>query len=178
MLSTPLRERFGLLLRLDYYSEKELANIIKRSSELLKFKISDEAVLSIAKRSRGTPRIAVRILNRVRDVRDMSGDSNIDVKMLENLFSMMELDDLGLSNIDRKYLNVLGKKYKNTPLGVETIASSLSEDKKTIEEFVEPYLLQIGFIKKTTRGRVLTDDALNHIGIKVKKSDSKQESLI
>ena len=178
MLSTPLRERFGLLLRLDYYSEKELLNIIKRSSVLLKFKISDEAALSIAKRSRGTPRIAIRILNRVRDVRDMSGDSNIDVKMLENLFSMMELDDLGLSNIDRKYLNVLGKKYKNTPLGVETIASSLSEDKKTIEEFVEPYLLQIGFIKKTTRGRVLTDEALNHIGIKARKSDLKQETLL
>src|SRR3989338_1235501 len=134
MLSTPLRERFGLLIRLDYYSEKELMNIIKRSSELLKFKISDEAVLSIAKRSRGTPRIAVRILNRVRDVRDMSGDSNIDLKKLDDLFSMMELDDLGLSNIDRKYLNVLGKKFKNNPLGVETIASSLSEDKKTIEE--------------------------------------------
>ena len=178
MLSTPLRERFGLLLRLDYYSEKELMNIILRSSKMLKFNLSEEAAMSIAKRSRGTPRIAVRILNRVRDVRDMSEDSNIDLKKLDDLFSMMELDDLGLSNIDRKYLNVLGKKFKNNPLGVETIASSLSEDKKTIEEFVEPYLLQIGFIKKTTRGRILTEDALNHIGIKVKKSDLKQESLI
>ena len=178
MLSTPLRERFGLLLRLDYYTEKELMNIILRSSKMLKFNLSDEAAMSIAKRSRGTPRIAVRILNRVRDVRDMSEDSNIDLKKLDDLFSMMELDALGLSNIDRKYLNVLGKKFKNVPLGVETIASSLSEDKKTIEEFVEPYLLQIGFIKKTTRGRILTEDALNHIGIKIKKSDSKQESLI
>ena len=178
MLSTPLRERFGLLLRLDYYSEKELMNIILRSSKMLKFNLSDEAAMSIAKRSRGTPRIAVRILNRVRDVRDMSEDSNIDLKKLDDLFSMMELDDLGLSNIDRKYLTVLGKKFKNNPLGVETIASSLSEDKKTIEEFVEPYLLQIGFIKKTTRGRILTEDALNHIGIKVRKSDSNQEKLI
>ena len=178
MLSTPLRERFGLLLRLDYYSEKELMNIILRSSKMLKFNLSDEAAMSIAKRSRGTPRIAVRILNRVRDVRDMSGDSNIDLKKLDDLFSMMELDALGLSNIDRKYLNVLGKKFKNNPLGVETIASSLSEDKKTIEEFVEPYLLQIGFIKKTTRGRILTEDALNHIGIKVKKSAQEQDRLI
>ena len=178
MLSTPLRERFGLLLRLDYYSEKELMNIILRSSKMLKFNLSEEAAMSIAKRSRGTPRIAVRILNRVRDVRDMSEDSNIDLKKLDDLFSMMELDDLGLSNIDRKYLNVLGKKFKNNPLGVETIASSLSEDKKTIEEFVEPYLLQIGFIKKTTRGRILTEDALNHIGIKIKKSDTKQEKLL
>src|SRR3989338_2185126 len=152
--------------------------IILRSSKMLKFNLSDEAAMSIAKRSRGTPRIAVRILNRVRDVRDMSEDSNIDLKKLDDLFSMMELDDLGLSNIDRKYLNVLGKKFKNNPLGVETIASSLSEDKKTIEEFVEPYLLQIGFIKKTTRGRILTEDALNHIGIKVRKSDSNQEKLI
>lgn len=178
MLSTPLRERFGLLLRLDYYSEKELMNIILRSSKMLKFNLSEESAMSIAKRSRGTPRIAVRILNRVRDVRDMSEDSNIDLKKLDDLFSMMELDDLGLSNIDRKYLNVLGKKFKNNPLGVETIASSLSEDKKTIEEFVEPYLLQIGFIKKTSRGRILTEDALNHIGLKIKKSVLKQTTLL
>ncbi|MEX1052772.1 MAG: Holliday junction branch migration DNA helicase RuvB [Patescibacteria group bacterium] len=177
-LSTPLRERFGLLLRLDYYSEEELKDIIKRSAKLLKFNISKEAADSIAKRSRGTPRIAIRILNRVRDLIETSDSTEIDVKVLDKLFALMELDDLGLSNIDRKYLMVLGKKYKNNPLGVETIASSLSEDKKTIEEFVEPYLLQIGFIKKTNRGRVLTNEALSHIGEKTKKSATTQEKLI
>ncbi|MFH1827530.1 MAG: Holliday junction branch migration DNA helicase RuvB [bacterium] len=177
-LSTPLRERFGLILRLDYYSEPELIDIIKRSGKLLKFNISDEAANSIAKRSRGTPRIAIRILNRVRDISDTSGSTKIDKEMLEKLFAMIELDKLGLSNIDRKYLNLLGKKFKNNPVGVETLASSLSEDKKTIEEFVEPYLLQIGFIKKTNRGRMLTDEALNHIGVKVLRNIEKQEKLI
>ncbi len=178
LLSTPLRERFGLLLRLDYYNLDELISIIKNSTKLLNIPIDDSSAKSIAKRSRGTPRIALRILKRAKDIVDTSNMKKIDEKLLDKLFSMLELDNQGLANIDRKYLNLLGKKFQNNPVGVETIASALSEDIKTIEEFIEPYLMQIGFMKKTARGRILTSDALKHLGLKDKAVNDKQERLI
>ena len=177
LLSTPLRERFGLLLRLDYYNIKELVEIIKKSSKILKIPIDDESAKSISKRSRGTPRIALRILKRAKDIVDTSNMKKIDKKLLNKLFSMLELDNQGLSNIDRKYLRLLGDKFRNNPIGVETIASALSEDIKTIEEFIEPYLMQIGFIKKTPKGRILTIDGLKHVGIKVKNKDLQQKLI-
>ncbi len=168
LLSAPLRDRFGLILRLDYYTIDEMVKIIKRSCNLLHIPISEQAARDIAIRSRRTPRLANRILKRARDVIEVEKLPVIDEELLKNLFHLLEIDHAGLTMIDMKYLQLLGIKFQNAPLGVETIASSLSEDRGTIEEFIEPYLLQIGFIKKTSRGRVLTPKALKHLGISPK----------
>lgn len=164
LLSAPLRDRFGLLLRLDYYTQSEMEKIIERNAKILNLPITREAATEIAKRSRKTPRLAIRILKRARDVFEVDKHKSIEVNMLKKLFELLEIDEVGLTDIDCQYLNLLAHKFQNTALGVETIASSLSEDKRTIEEFIEPYLLQLGFIKKTSKGRVLTPKALKHIG--------------
>lgn len=167
LLSAPLRDRFGLILRLDYYLSSEMEEIINRSAKILKVPITKEAIQLISHRCRRIPRIANRILKRVKDIFEVNRYKIIDKEILEKLFDMLEIDPLGLTNIDLKYLNVLAEKFNNQPVGVETIASSLSEDKRTIEEYIEPYLLQLGLIKKTSRGRVLTDRALRHLGRKM-----------
>lgn len=178
LLSPPLRDRFGLILRLNYYSEDEVMKIIQRSAKILGLPIDQNSAKEIAKRSRKTPRIANRILKRARDIFDVDKHKKIDEELLGKLFSLLELDEYGLSDIDRKYLHVLGTKFQDSAVGVETIASSLSEDKQTVEEFIEPYLLQIGFLKKTPRGRVLTPKALHHIKITRKKGSPDQPALI
>lgn len=178
LLSAPLRERFGLLLRLDYYNDKDLVKIIARSSNILGLPISEKSAGEIAKRSRRTPRVANRILQRARDIFDVDKHTQIDESLLKKLFDLLELDEYGLTDIDRKYLHILGTKFQNTPVGVETISSSLPEDIQTIEEFIEPYLLQLGFIKKTPRGRILTSKALSHLKIALKLQDGKQPHLI
>lgn len=180
MLSAPLRDRFGLVLRLDYYTEKEMEEIVMRSSKILNLPITKEAAKEIAVRSRRTPRIANRMLKRARDVLEVNEHkySSIDVGLLNKLFDLLGIDEVGLTDIDLLYLNLLAKRFQNTPVGVETIASSLSEDRRTVEEFIEPYLLQIGFIKKTPKGRVLTVKALNHLGITPSKKDMEQQSLV
>jgi len=167
LLSTPLRERFGLILRLDYYSPSEMEEIIERSAKILNIPLTKKAVKLISERSRRLPRVANRILKRVKDIFEVEKYSLIDEKILEKLFEMLEIDSLGLTNIDLKYLKVLAERFSNQPVGVETIASSLSEDKRTIEEYIEPYLLQLGLIKKTPKGRALTDKALRHLGKKM-----------
>lgn len=163
LLSAPLRDRFGLLLRIDFYQIAEVVEIVKRSAKILGVKVSDNAAMSIAVRSRRTPRLANRILKRARDILEVDRLSQIDEALLNKLFELLEIDDIGLIDIDKKYLKILSEKFNNQPIGVETIASALSEDVRTIEEFVEPYLLQIGFIKKTSRGRQLTTKALSHL---------------
>ncbi|NTU72710.1 Holliday junction branch migration DNA helicase RuvB [Candidatus Roizmanbacteria bacterium] len=178
LLSAPLRDRFGLLLRLDYYHTDEMVEIITRSSKILNIPITKEAAIEIAKRSRRTPRLANRILKRARDVFEVDKHHQIDAGLVEKLFNLLELDEYGLSDIDIKYLRLIAEKFQNTPLGVNTIASSLSEDQQTIEEFIEPYLLQIGFIKKTPRGRVVTPLGLKHLHIKPPKSQIEQPSLV
>jgi Holliday junction DNA helicase RuvB len=180
LLSAPLRDRFGLLLRLDFYSEKEMDQIVARSAQILNIEITKEAVHEIARRSRRTPRIANRILKRAMDVLEVHGHERIDENLLESLFSLLGIDNHGLTDIDIKYLKLLGVKFHNNPLGVETIASSLSEDKRTIEEFIEPYLLQIGFIKKTPKGRVLTPKAYEHLHIRppIGQNGVEQTSLV
>jgi len=178
LLSAPLRDRFGLLSRLDYYSENEMAEIIKRSSNILGLPITDKAILEIAKRSRRTPRIANRILKRARDVFEVDNHKVIDEELLDRLFSLLEIDSVGLTNIDIKYLKLIALKFQNTAVGVETIASSLAEDKRTIEEFIEPFLLQLGFIKKTPRGRILTPKGLAHLKIRQGNSPVEQPALI
>jgi len=167
LLSTPLRERFGLILRLDYYSPSEMEEIIERSAKILNIPLTKKSVKLISERSRRLPRVANRILKRVKDIFEVEKYSLIDEKILEKLFEMLEIDSLGLTNIDLKYLKVLAEKFSNQPVGVETIASALSEDKRTIEEYIEPYLLQLGLIKKTPKGRALTDKALRHLGKKM-----------
>ena len=166
LLSAPLRDRFGLLLRLDYYHKDEIERFIIRSSKILKIPVTVEAAHEIALRARRTPRLANRILKRARDVFEVDKHKEIDKKLLDKLFTLLEIDEVGLTEIDKQYLEILGKKFNNIPIGVETIASSISEDKRTVEEFIEPYLLRLGFIKKTSRGRVLTIKALQHLKIK------------
>jgi len=167
LLSAPLRDRFGLILRLDYYQSSEMEEIILRSSKILNIPLTEKAIKLISDRSRRIPRLANRILKRVKDIFEVNHYKIIDEKILEKLFDILEIDSLGLTNIDLKYLKTLADKFNNQPVGVETIASSLSEDKRTIEEYIEPYLLQMGLIKKTSRGRVLTDKALRHLGRKM-----------
>ncbi len=176
LLSAPLRDRFGLILRLDFYTEPEMITIVKRTSKLFNIPISEQATKEIAKRSRKTPRVANRILKRARDVFEVDKHTIIDEVLLDKLFNMLEIDELGLNTIDIKYLRLLGEKYKNSPVGIETIALSLSEDLQTIEEFVEPYLLQLGLIKKTSRGRMLTRKAFDHLHIK--SSGIEQSKLV
>jgi len=178
LLSAPLRDRFGLILRLDYYKSDDMIQIIERSSKILNLPITKKAASEISKRARGTPRIANRILKRARDMFEVNKHEVVDEELLIKLFSLLEIDEYGLANIDMQYLNLLGVKFMDTPVGVETIAMSLSEDKRTIEEFIEPYLLQLGLIRKTSRGRVLTKKALDHLHIKKPRKNAEQERLV
>lgn len=164
-LTAPLRDRFGLLMRLDYYSDLEMVSIVKHSAAMLGIKVTPKAALAIAQRARKTPRIANRILKRARDMVEVDGHLQIDDEVVDKLFAMLDIDKVGLTDIDMQYLEVIGKKFENQPIGIETLATSLSEDRRTIEEYVEPYLIQIGFVKKTSRGRMLTPQALSHLKI-------------
>jgi len=176
LLSAPLRDRFGLILRLDYYTEDEMTEIVKRSASLLHLPIKEQAIKEIAKRSRRTPRIANRILKRARDLFEVNKETVIDEEVLKKLFTMLEIDERGLGNVDIKYLNLIAVKFQNQAVGVDTISMSMSEDKRTIEEFIEPYLLQLGFIKKTSRGRIVTPKGLKHLNIQ--SSQGSQAPLL
>ena len=178
LLSAPLRDRFGLVLRLDYYSDSEMTEIVKRSAQIMNVKIHKEAINEIAKRSRKTPRIANRILKRARDVVEVDKHSEINPEVIDKLFSLLEIDELGLTDIDIQYLRTIAEKFQNAPIGVETIASALAEDRRTIEEFIEPYLLRIGFIKKTPRGRVVTPKGCKHLKISIPHDEVDQQKLI
>lgn len=172
LISAPMRDRFGLLLRLDYYSEEDMMQIIFRSAAIMKIGISAHAARAIAQRARKTPRIANRILKRARDVLEVDGHKEIDEDVVRKLFTLLEIDEMGLSDIDTQYLETIAVKFQNSPVGIETIASALSEDRRTIEEFIEPYLLQIGFIKKTPRGRVVTPKACKHLNFPVNQEQA------
>ncbi|PIZ62320.1 Holliday junction branch migration DNA helicase RuvB [Candidatus Roizmanbacteria bacterium CG_4_9_14_0_2_um_filter_39_13] len=176
LLSAPLRDRFGLLLRLDYYTDFEMEHIINRSANIMGIKITEVAVRKIAERSRKTPRIANRILKRARDMFEVDNHEVIDENLIDSLFKLLEIDAVGLSDLDIQYLRAIAEKFQNSPVGVETLASALSEDRRTIEEFIEPYLLRIGFIKKTPRGRVVTPKGCKHLNIKQDRVD--QQALI
>jgi len=177
LLSAPLRDRFGLLLRLDYYQEKEIQTIILRSAKIMSLNITHDAAMQIAKRSRKTPRLANRILKRARDMIEVGKYDEINEQVITDLFSLLEIDEVGLMDLDIQYLNVIADTFQNAPVGVGTIASSLSEDRRTIEEFIEPYLLQIGFIKKTSRGRIVTPKGCKHLNIKIIDADDQQRLI-
>ncbi len=162
-LSSPLRDRFGIVSKLNYYSEEELTSIIKRTSRVLDMKITDGAAKELAKRSRKTPRIANRLFKRVRDFASVIGDGIIDEKITNSALKRLKVDDYGLDQVDLEYLTSLVNKFNGGPVGVETIAASIGEEVTTIEDVVEPYLLQEGFIKRTPRGRIVTEKAISHL---------------
>jgi holliday junction DNA helicase RuvB len=162
-LSAPLRDRFGAAFRFDFYSFSEIAQIIKQKANILGVYIEEEACVEIAKRSRKTPRIAIRILKRIRDFADVNNDGKISMNEVEQGLATMEIDDMGLDYLDRKILSNIVDYYAGGPVGVSTIAASISEEVETIEDVCEPYLLQIGFLKRTPRGRVVTLKAHKHL---------------
>jgi Holliday junction DNA helicase RuvB len=166
-LSNPLRDRFGVHCRLELYKPEELAKIVKRSAAILDIEITEDGAQEIARRSRGTPRIANRLLKRVRDFAQVKGDGYIDSKITDIALEKMEIDKLGLDSIDRRLLTTIIDKFNGGPVGLETLAASISEDPNTIEDMYEPYLMQIAFIARTPRGRICLPDAYKHLGKKV-----------
>jgi Holliday junction DNA helicase RuvB len=165
LLSSPLRDRFGVTFRLDFYDIENLKKIVIRGANVLNVKISEDAAIEIAKRSRGTPRIAHRILRRLRDFADVLNKGIIDIYIAKEGLDRLEIDEEGLDNSDRRYLLSIIEKYTGGPVGLETIAATISEEKDTIEDVIEQYLIYKGFVKKTPRGRVVTDLAYNHLKI-------------
>lgn len=165
LLTTPLRDRFGIIQRLELYDIKQLDTIIKRSAKILNIEIDDEGSQEIARRSRGTPRIANRLLKRVRDYALVLGDGNITEKIAKTALKKLEIDNLGLDNIDRKILETIIYNYSGGPVGIESLASTIGEEAETIEDVYEPYLMQMGFVARTPRGRIVTPLAYKHLGI-------------
>jgi Holliday junction DNA helicase RuvB len=167
LLTTPLRDRFGIPVRLDFYSEEELLDIIRRGARVLQVAMAEEGAREIARRSRGTPRIAGRLLRRVRDFASVAGSSTIDAKVADNALRNLEVDTRGLDALDHRYLTCIAVNFGGGPVGVETIAASLSEARDAIEEVIEPFLIQQGFVNRTPRGRLLTPHAFRHLGLAV-----------
>ncbi|MFH1797874.1 MAG: Holliday junction branch migration DNA helicase RuvB [Candidatus Omnitrophota bacterium] len=167
LLSAPLRDRFGMSLHLDFYSERELKTIVKRSASLLSIPIDDEGAEEIAKCSRGTPRIANRLLRRVRDWVEVKSNGRITCESTISALEMHGVDRRGLDRMDRKVLEVMYTSYKGGPVGIEALASSLNEETDTIEDIIEPYLLKIGFLRRTPRGREMTEEAYSYMNKKV-----------
>ena len=176
LLTSPLRDRFGVVHRLDYYNEKELETILTRSAFILEIAIVPEGANEISRRSRGTPRIANRLLRRVRDYAQVKADGVITRDVASKALEMMEVDAKGLDNMDHKLLLAMIEKYAGGPVGIESLAASISEEKDTIEDVLEPYLIQTGFIQRTPRGRIATPMAYEHFN-KVPPSQGKQEKL-
>ena len=163
-LTTPLRDRFGIVERLELYDVDDLMTIVKRSANILKIEIEDEAAIEIAKRSRGTPRIANRLLKRVRDYALVLADGNINLEIAKIALNKLDIDEIGLDSLDKRLLVTLIEKYQGRPVGVETLATTLGEEISTIEDVYEPYLIQIGFISRTARGRIAIPEAYKHLG--------------
>lgn len=169
LLTSPLRDRFGVINRLGFYGHSELKKIVLRSSGIIGIEIKDDAALEIALRSRGTPRIANRLLRRIRDFAQVKGDGAIDLKMTKDSLLALDVDEKGLDDIDRKLLSTIIEKFSGGPVGVDTLSAALREDKETIEDVYEPYLLQEGFLERTPRGRFATKNAYQHLGINIPK---------
>ena len=175
LLTSPLRDRFGVVHRLDYYSSEELETIITRSSSILKIEIHPEGAGEIARRSRGTPRISNRLLKRVRDYAQVKANGVITKDVAEKSLAMMEIDHFGLDKMDHKLMLTLIEKFRGGPVGVESLAASISEEKDTIEDVLEPYLMQSGFIQRTPRGRIATEIAYKHFGITPPKKNQQDK---
>ena len=165
LLTGPLRDRFGIVFRLDYYTPEELSDIVKRSSGILDVSIDEEGALEIARRSRGTPRLANRLLKRVRDWAQVRGSGSIDEDTAAQALSFFEVDSLGLDSLDNKILELLCVSFGGRPVGLSTLSSALAEDPDTVEDVYEPYLIQQGLIMRTPKGRQATDRAFEHMGV-------------
>lgn len=178
LVSTPLRERFGIPLRLDFYNHEDLQKIVLRGANLLNMPISNDGAMEIAKRSRGTPRIAGRLLKRVRDFGAVAGNVEIDSVVADKALRLLDVDAYGLDEFDRRYLNCIAKNYGGGPVGADTLAAALSEERDTIEEVIEPYLLKLGFLQRTPRGRMLSEQGCKYLGVKKFKTDISQFSFM
>ena len=169
LLSAPLRARFGIVGHMEYYNEVDLSQIIKRSAQILSTGIDDEGAHEIARRSRGTPRVANRLLKRVRDFAEVKHKDKIDTEIVQFALDLLRVDKVGLDRTDRKLLKAMIELYDGGPVGLNTIAANIGEESDTIADMIEPYLMQIGFIKRTPRGRIVTLAAYEHLGIKYNK---------
>ena len=165
LLTTPLRDRFGIPVRLTFYSVEELEKVIRRAAALLELGIADDGAREIARRARGTPRIAGRLLRRVRDFANVAGEASVSAKVADAALNRLEVDALGLDAMDRRYLTMIADIYRGGPVGVETLAAGLSEPRDTIEEVIEPFLIQLGLIARTARGRCLNAGGWKHLGL-------------
>jgi len=177
-LSAPLRDRFGVILRLETYSPDELSRIVRRSSGILKIDITQEGCLELASRSRGTPRIANRLLKRTRDFAQVSGAGEITREIAEDALGRMEIDELGLDMVDRLLLKAMVENYNGGPVGLETISAAIGEESVTIEDVYEPYLMQLGFLARTPRGRKVTPAGYRHLGLTYPEDDNGQISIL
>ncbi|MBC2137870.1 Holliday junction branch migration DNA helicase RuvB [Listeria innocua] len=169
LLSAPLRDRFGVVDHLEFYTEEQLTEIVLRTSGILDTKIDDLGAREIARRSRGTPRIANRLLKRVRDFAQVRGNGTVTEKLAKEALTLLQVDPRGLDTIDQKLLHTIIQSFRGGPVGLDTIAASIGEERETIEDMQEPYLLQIGFLQRTPRGRIATETAYNHLGISYEK---------
>ena len=167
LLTTPLRDRFGIPIRLEFYGETELLEIVRRGARILALPLTDDGAREIARRSRGTPRIAGRLLRRVRDFASVGGQTQVDATAADSALRALDVDHAGLDALDHRYLNCIALNFGGGPVGIDTIAASLSEGRDAIEDVVEPYLLQLGFLNRTPRGRLLTHHAFKHLGLAV-----------
>ncbi len=165
LLTTPLRDRFGIPVRLQFYSVDELELVVRRAARLLDLAITSDGAIEVARRSRGTPRIAGRLLRRVRDFANVAGAKTVDARVADGALQRLEVDQLGLDLMDRRYLHMIADIYRGGPVGVETLAAGLSEPRDTIEEVIEPYLIQLGLIARTARGRMLNGPGWKHLGL-------------
>ncbi|HKB17856.1 MAG TPA: Holliday junction branch migration DNA helicase RuvB [Candidatus Dormibacteraeota bacterium] len=178
LLSGPLRDRFGAVYRLDFYTQPELEHIVGRSARILEIEIKADAVSEIARRARGTPRIANRLLRRVRDYAQVRSDGRATIDVTRRALALLEIDEIGLEPLDRRLLETVVIKFKGGPVGLDTLATSLSEEPETIEDVHEPYLIQVGFLARTARGRVVTELGYRHIGVTPPHPESQQTRLL
>lgn len=165
LLTSPLRDRFGVILNLELYNIEDLVKIVKRSASILNIQIDQDGAEEIARRSRGTPRIANRLLKRVRDYADVIGNGYINLSLAKKALDLMEIDNLGLDRTDRKIIQTMIESFPNRPVGIDTLAVATGEDKTTLEDVYEPYLIRIGFMSRTHRGRIVTKKAYDHLGL-------------
>jgi Holliday junction DNA helicase RuvB len=178
LLSAPMRDRFGASYRLDFYTVADLERIVRRSARILELELGDEAAAELASRSRGTPRVVNRLLRRVRDYAQVRADGRATLEVTRAALKMLDVDELGLEPLDRRLLETMITKFGGGPVGVDTIATSLSEERETIEDVHEPYLIQVGFLARTARGRVATDLAYRHLGLTPPRRDAEQQTLL
>ena len=178
LLTTPLRDRFGIPLRLEFYEPQDLVEIVRRGARVLGLGITEDGALEIAKRSRGTPRVAGRVLKRVRDFASVDGVEQVNASIADKALKRLNVDAVGLDSMDRRYLACIAEHYSGGPVGVETLAAALAEERDTIEDVIEPFLIQRGLIQRTPRGRVLSDTGYRHLGLAAPRRDPAQFNLL